>query len=81
LIERIVGEKVRVIDPAPAVAKQAKRLLEAAGTVNQARGGASIRFFTSGRASEMKSLLPVLLGEAGHVEEVVWKNDREVLSK
>ena len=29
LIQEIVGEKVRVIDPAPAVARQAKRLLEA----------------------------------------------------
>lgn len=81
LIERIVGEKVRVIDPAPSVAKQAKRLLEAAGTMNQVRGRASIRFFTSGVASEMKSLLPVLLGESGDVEEVIWKNDREILPK
>ena len=32
LIEQIVGENVRVIDPAPSVAKQAKRLLEAQGT-------------------------------------------------
>ncbi len=31
LIEQIVGESVRVIDPAPAVARQTKRLLEAGG--------------------------------------------------
>lgn len=78
LIQQIAGEKVRVIDPAPAVAKQAKRLLEAAGTKNQARERASIRFFTSGNPSEMKSLLPVLLGESGEVEAVTWKNDCEV---
>ena len=38
LIEQIVGENVRVIDPAPSVAKQAKRLLEAQGMKNQSQG-------------------------------------------
>ncbi|HUM25231.1 MAG TPA: glutamate racemase, partial [Anaerolineales bacterium] len=38
LIQEVVGgaERVRVIDPAPSVAKQAKRLLEAAGMKNPA---------------------------------------------
>ncbi len=75
LIEQIVGERVRVIDPAPAVAKQAKRLLEAAGMKDQTRGRAPIRFFTSGSPSEMKSLLPVFLGESGEIEPVAWKSD------
>ncbi len=79
LIEQILGENVRVIDPAPSVAKQVKRLLEAAGTKNQSQGRASVRFFTSGNPTEMKSMLPVLLGESGEVEAVVWKNDREVI--
>jgi glutamate racemase len=79
LIEQIVGENVRVIDPAPSVAKQAKRLLEAHGTKSQSQQRASVRFFTSGDPSEMKSLLPILLGEAGEVEPVTWKNDCEVI--
>jgi glutamate racemase len=82
LIEQIVGDakRVRVIDPAPAVAKQAKRLLEAAGTKNHSKGRpSSIRFFTSGDAAAMQSMLPVLLGESGEVESVTWKNDREVI--
>lgn len=78
LIEQIVGKNVRVIDPAPSVAKQVKRLLEAAGTKNQSQGKASVRFFTSGDAVAMKSMLPVLLGESGEVESVTWKNDREI---
>jgi glutamate racemase len=60
------------------VAKQVKRLLEAAGTKNQSQGRASVRFFTSGNPSEMKSILPVLLGETGEVESVTWKNDCEI---
>jgi glutamate racemase len=82
LIQQIVGDanRVRVIDPAPSVAKQAKRLLEALGMKNQPQDRVSpVRFFTSGNPSEMKSILPVLLGEAGVVESVVWKNDHEVI--
>ena len=79
LIEQIVGKNIRVIDPAPSVAKQVNRLLEAAGMQSQAQGHASVRFFTSGNPSEMKSMLPVLLGESGDVELVIWKNDREVI--
>lgn len=78
LIQQIAGEKVRVVDPAPAVAKQAKRLLEAAGMKNQSHKRASIRFFTSGSPFEMKPLLPVLLGESGEVEAAAWKNEREI---
>jgi len=80
LIQKIAGEKVRVIDPAPAVAKRAKRLLEEAGLKNQSQERASIRFFTSGDLTGMKSLLPVLLGEGGEVEAVVWKTDCEIES-
>jgi glutamate racemase len=78
LIERIVGVNVRVIDPAPSVAKQAKRLLEALDTKNSSKGRAPVRFFTSGDSAAMKSMLPLLLGESGKVESVTWKNDHEV---
>jgi glutamate racemase len=60
------------------VAKQAKRLLEAKGMKSQMQEHASVRFFTSGDSSKMKSVLPILLGESGEVESVMWKNDREV---
>lgn len=78
LIEKIVGEKVRVIDPAPAVAKQVKRLLEAREMLNQSRRDGSIRFVTSGDANAARSILQVLLGIDGNVETVKWKNDREI---
>src|SRR6185295_1485477 len=61
LIQQIVGEKVRVIDPAPAVAKQVKRLLEAGGmkSPSSARGERSeVKFYTSGDVASFKSLLP-----------------------
>ena len=77
LIEEIVGKNVRVIDPAPAVAKQAKRLLEASGTLNQ--NGGEIRYVTSGDAGAVRSVLNLLLDLDGNVETVKWKNDREIL--
>ncbi len=78
LIEQIVGGNVRVIDPAPSVAKQAKRLLEAQGMKVRSQHQASVRFFSSGDPVAMKTMLPLLLGEVGVVESVIWKNDREV---
>ncbi len=75
LIEEIVGKNVRVIDPAPAVAKQVKRLLEAGGVKSQRSARGEVRFYTSGDPESLKSLLPRLLGESGEVERVEWVND------
>ncbi len=82
LIENIVGDakRVRVIDPAPSVARQAKRLLEAGGNMNQAGDGSRVQFFTSGDSASMKSLLPLLLGMDGDVESVKWKEDRTIIT-
>lgn len=78
LIEQIVGENVRVIDPAPAVAKQVKRLLEAGGMMNQNGDEGTVRFITSGEADSVKRLLSTLLGIRSKVEAVMWRDDREI---
>ncbi len=74
LIQEIVGEKVRVIDPAPAVARQVGRL------VGMPSGGAAaaVSYFTTGNAAAMAHLLPRLVGEAGEVREVKWGMELEV---
>jgi glutamate racemase len=72
LIRQIVGENVRVIDPAPAVARQAKRLLDSEGCSRPGNTRGEIQFFTSGNASLLYSLLPKLLGESGSVKSVGW---------
>ncbi len=78
LIQRIVGEGVRVIDPAPAVARQTGRLLEAAGMRNLSDAKGSLKFYTSGDPQRLLSLLPMLLGEIGEVAEVQWSNGQIV---
>lgn len=80
LIERIVGDSVRVIDPAPAVAKQAKRLLEAGGLKRQAGDDAKVQLYTSGKVDSLSSLLPRLLGEGGMVQPVTWLDDHHVIA-
>ncbi len=79
LIEQIVGENVRVIDPAPSVARQAKRLLEAGGLLNSSDVKGRIQIYTSGDVSVVESVLPKLLNEAPLVKPVTWKNSREIL--
>lgn len=79
LIERIVGDKVRVIDPAPAVARQAKRLLEADGLKSPSGARGEIQFYTSGAAESLKSLLPKLLGEDGAVTTLRWEGDQVLI--
>jgi glutamate racemase len=75
LIQLIVGENVRVIDPAPAIAKQTQRLLEAREMRHQPRSIGEIKFYTSGKAEDLESMLPILLGESSRVEKIEWVDD------
>ena len=78
LIQQIVGENVRVIDPAPSVAQQAGRLLEAGRIRNQSESTGSVMFFTSGDPESLKSMLPMLLGESGEVRHARWQDDLHI---
>jgi glutamate racemase len=80
LIQRIVGENVRVIDPAPSVARQVRRLLEAGGGKNRSSAHGTVIFYTSGDPGALQSMLPVLLGEDGQVKKVQWEDDLKVVS-
>ncbi len=72
LIQEIVGPDVRVIDPAPAVARQTARLLAGLGVrVADSRRGA-VEFFTSGLTGDFSKRLPLFLGESGPVRAVRW---------
>jgi glutamate racemase len=72
LIEEIAGSSVRVINPAPAVARQVKRLLAENGWLSG--GGAAFEgYFTSGNPQKFAFQLNGLLGISGMaVTQVVW---------
>ena len=82
LIQEIVGPQVRVIDPAPAVARQVGRLLEAVydepvpskGTGSSCPG--ALRFYTSGPMEGLADMLPRLLGKSCPVQTVVWQSTK-----
>lgn len=78
VIEQIVGKNVRVIDPAPAVAKQTNRLLEAGGLANPTSAGGNVELFTSGNVKTLQSLLPALLGENAAVSSAEWVDEARV---
>jgi glutamate racemase len=80
IIEEIVGENVRVIDPAPSVAKQVQRLLEAGDAINESPSMGMVKLFTSGNPDLLKSQLPLFLGESGDVKKVEWMSDMEIIS-
>jgi glutamate racemase len=72
LIEEIVGAQVRVIDPAPAVARQVRRLLEAHGQLSSREDPGQLRFLTTGDAGQMEALLPKLIGKECQVYAARW---------
>jgi glutamate racemase len=76
LIQEIAGPQVRVIDPAPAIARQVGRLLEAhhlrAAPV-ATRAPAPVRFLTSADPARLQARLPHLWGEPAPVKGVQWK--------
>ncbi len=75
-IQKIVGEDVRVIDPAPAVARQVERLLTANGLSASGEGKASVEYYTSGEPDAFERLLPILVGAQAHVKKLTWKNGK-----
>ncbi len=87
LIQEIVGPKVRVIDPAPAVARQVQRLLVASDLLEleammqealPSRQLPMLQLFTTGEPSKLERLLPGLLGEIAPVEKLAWRGGRLV---
>lgn len=71
-IETIVGPAVRVIDPAPAIARQARRLLESQMRLNLDSHPGVSHFLTSGDASKLEQLLLELLGIQAPVLPLRW---------
>ena len=76
LIQTITGEQVRVINPAPAVARQVRRVLEKEGILafQTARQTQKPRFWTSADPQTLTKHLNIFLGGEGLAGKVIWKN-------
>ena len=82
LIQQIVGDakRVRVIDPAPAVANQARRVLESRDMRSESKSLGEVKLYTTGDPGALESILPILLGERAKVERVEWLDDHVIKS-
>jgi glutamate racemase len=76
LIERVVGERVEIVDPAPAVARQVGRVLAQYGLdVKKRRAGRHL-FYTTGDPTAFAAMLRRLVGYQGEVRGLSWQADR-----
>ncbi len=77
LIQEVAGPEVRVIDPAPAIARQVRRVLAASGLRRKSGGTpGEVRYQTSGDPARLAALLIDLTGMAGEVTRVLWNDNR-----
>jgi glutamate racemase len=76
LIHEIAGPGVQVIDPAPAIARQAQRLLQAGAGLAAGPQPGETRFFTTGEGAAFERLLFQLTGSQGRVNKAYWSGDR-----
>ncbi|MDR3575529.1 MAG: glutamate racemase [Anaerolineaceae bacterium] len=74
LIQEIVGPDVRVIDPAPAIARQTARQLEAHGWAAPGPQTGSLKIYTSGQPQKLSEMVPMLLGETITAQPAFWTN-------
>ena len=79
LLRDIAGPQVRVIDPAPAVARQVARVLDERGLRCAAGSQAEVRLFTTGAPQPLERLLPRLTGENRRVRALRWTAAKEGL--
>jgi len=89
LIQQIAGKGVRVIDPAPAVARQVQRLLVASNLLELdaklkvdllQKPQYLLEIITTGDPARLASMLPGLLGEKAPVESLTWKGGKLISS-
>lgn len=74
MIQEIVGPNVEVIDPAPAVARQAGRVLETRGLLAASGAAAETQFLTTGDPARFAEMAHQLLGQESFVQHVQWES-------
>lgn len=75
LIQQIAGEGVRVIDPAPAIARQTERVLTRHNLLRSPAAETTHRYLTSGDPTRFSRLLEQLLGVRAQPERWHWVGD------
>lgn len=77
-IQAFLGPGVAIVDPAPAVARQAQRILESRGLLAAHETGGTAHYITTGDAGAFAGALAALLDERAAVETARWLDGRLV---
>ena len=78
LIRRLVGPEATIIDPAPAVARQVRRVLRQADLLADRHEPGQTVLFTSGDAGQLAAVSGRLLDEVLLVRPVSWRENRSL---
>jgi len=78
LIERIVGPEVRVIDPAPAIARRVEHVLHEQHRLATTTGTGTFTCWTSGEVQPFRSMLNYLDLATDEVQKACWSGDTRV---
>lgn len=76
LIQEIAGPNVRVIDPAPAIARQAVRVMPASDTLPE--NHRMITAYTTGQVAQLQTLVSHLLSEDITYHTLSWDSNRQL---
>ena len=76
LLKEIVGPEVQVIDPAPAIDRQTRRVLAEGGLAAPAGIPVTIRYVTSADPNRLADLVHLLVGHPGEMEAIAWQAGR-----
>jgi len=72
-IRGILGDGVQIIDPAPAIARQVKRVTDY-GNLKSGRAG-EVSFYTSGNPEQFGNVLKQLTGWNEVIQQLHWNNN------
>lgn len=76
LLEKITGPDVTIIDPAPAVARQTRRVLEQHDLLTDDTAAHPVRVLTTGSAAQLAAFAGQVLTFPVGVETAVWRDDQ-----
>lgn len=79
LIERIVGPEVRVIDPAPAIARQLQRILQRDAKEAPVDQRGDLSSYTSGRTGDFAAMMERLGIQGNPVQQGLWREQMLIL--
>ncbi|MCX7823573.1 MAG: glutamate racemase [Syntrophobacterales bacterium] len=76
VIKSIVGEGIKVIDPAPAVARQVRRVLELCGLYKEDPSQGLVTYYTTGEITAFEGVIQSLIGTSVKAYPLFWQDGR-----